>query len=129
MKSDIYFISDAHFGGDATDIEDEKERKFFSFLHYLQGKAEVLYIIGDLFDFWFEYRSAVPNRYFRILKVLSDVKESGTRIVFIPGNHDVWVGPYLEREIGFEVKPSYCEAVHHNRSFFGLPFHQLLRDR
>ena len=118
MKADIYFISDAHLGGDAPDIEEEKERRLFSFLRFIQGKAEILYIIGDLFDFWFEYWNSIPNQYFQVLKALSDVKESGTRIVFVPGNHDVWTGSYLEEEIGLEVHRSYCEAVPQGLSFF-----------
>ena len=118
MKSDIYFISDAHLGGDTPDIEEEKEKRLFSFFRFIRGKAEVLYIVGDLFDFWFEYRKSIPNNYFHILKALSDVRESGTRIVFIPGNHDAWTGSYLENEVGLEVKPGCCEAVHHGLSFF-----------
>ncbi|MFQ6093751.1 MAG: UDP-2,3-diacylglucosamine diphosphatase [bacterium] len=118
MKSDIYFISDAHLGGDPPDVEEEKEKRLLSFLEYIKDKAKVLYIVGDLFDFWFEYRRAVPNCYFRILKKLSDLRESGTRVVFIAGNHDIWTGPYLSREIGLEVRPGNCHPFHQGLSFF-----------
>ena len=118
MKSDVYFVSDAHFGGDPPDVEREKEDRFFSFLHHIQDKAEVLYIVGDLFDFWFEYKRAVPNTHFRILKRLSDVIDSGTRIVLVAGNHDIWTGPYVSREIGFDVRRWSCEAHHQGLSFF-----------
>ena len=118
MKSDIYFISDAHLGGDPPDVEEKKEKNLLSFLDHIQDKSEVLYIVGDLFDLWFEYRRAVPNCYFKILKKLSDLKETGTRIVLIAGNHDVWTGPYLSREIGLDVRQESCEAEHQGLSFF-----------
>ncbi|UCE18644.1 MAG: UDP-2,3-diacylglucosamine diphosphatase [Gemmatimonadota bacterium] len=118
MKSDIYFISDAHLGGDSADIEREKEERLDSFLDHVREKAEVLYVVGDLFDLWFEYRKTVPNCYFRILKKLSDVKEAGTRIVFITGNHDVWIGPYLIQEIGLDVRQGSFETQHQGLSFF-----------
>ena len=118
MKSDIYFISDAHLGGDPQDIEREKEMRLVSFLDHLRNKAEILYIVGDLFDLWFEYRRAVPNTYFKILKKLSDLQDSGTQVVFIAGNHDVWTGPYLRREIGLDVRQWSCEAEHQGLSFF-----------
>ena len=118
LKSDIYFISDVHMDGDASDREREKERRLISFLDGIREKAEVLYIVGDLFDFWFEYRKAVPNRYFRILRKLSEIVDSGTRVVFIPGNHDVWAGQYLQKEIGFDVKKKHADELHQGLRFY-----------
>ena len=118
LKTDIYFISDAHLGGDTLEVEKRKEKNLFSFLDHIRDKAEVLYIVGDLFDFWFEYRKAVPNRYFLILRKLSEIKDSGARIVFIPGNHDVWAGKYLQKEVGLDVNQNHTEEHHQGLRFY-----------
>ena len=93
-----YVISDAHLGVASLDIE----RSLVAFLRGLQGRAGSLLINGDLFDFWFEWRSVIPRNSFRALAALADLRESGTPILWIAGNHDCWGDEILRQDIGVE---------------------------
>jgi UDP-2,3-diacylglucosamine hydrolase len=112
-RNRVYFISDVHLGvkGEVRDSR-LQEDSLIGFLRSIRDDAEVLYIVGDLFDFWFEYRSVVPSCGGRVLFELHGLVESGVRVVYLPGNHDVWLGPYLEREVGVEL-PGGPLTVHH----------------
>ena len=112
----IYFISDAHL---SPRDQRRKQEKLISFLRHLKGNASILYIVGDFFDFWFEYRSVVPRGRMRVIAQLYDLAHSGTRIIYIPGNHDFWVGSYFSEEVGLEVRPPQpVETVHHGRRIY-----------
>ncbi len=95
-----YFICDAHLGADPPEREAEREQRLHDFLGSLAGRASALYVIGDLFDFWFEYRTAVPARPFRTLAALRALVAAGVPVTYLNGNHDFWLGPFLEREVG-----------------------------
>ena len=95
-----YFFSDAHLGSDPRPLEAERERRVHAFLNSLPGKASTLVIVGDLFDFWFEYRTAIPRRHFATLAALHRVREAGIEIVYLAGNHDFWLGEFLRDELG-----------------------------
>ena len=86
LNSPCYVISDAHLGVASLDIE----RALVAFLRGLQGKAGSLLINGDLFDFWFEWKSVIPRNSFRALAALADLRESGMPILWVAGNHDCW---------------------------------------
>ncbi len=109
---DIYFLSDAHLGLEDKQKEKIKEKQLLSFLDSLQGKAEVLYIAGDFFDFWFEYRSVVTRKNPKILGELYHLIKSGTRVVYLAGNHDFWIGSFLSEGIGIEVSQCPVVAIH-----------------
>ena len=94
-----YFISDAHIGGDNPDAE----RRLFRFLESIRGEAESLYILGDLFEFWFEYSRAIPKQGFRALAELAELSRTGTRIGYVKGNHDFWFKDFWQRELGAEA--------------------------
>ncbi|MEO0079899.1 MAG: UDP-2,3-diacylglucosamine diphosphatase [candidate division WOR-3 bacterium] len=94
-----YFISDAHIGAGFSGAEQRLNR----FLEAIQGRADGLYILGDLFEFWFEYQRVVPRHGLRILGRLADLHQSGTKVVFLRGNHDYWLGYFLKREFGMIV--------------------------
>ena len=96
----IFFLSDAHLGGESESLEAERTARLHSFLQSLPGRASTLYIVGDLFDFWFEYRTAIPRRLFRTLAVLEQVRLAGVEIVYLNGNHDFWLGPFLSHTLG-----------------------------
>jgi UDP-2,3-diacylglucosamine hydrolase len=91
-----YFVSDAHIGGGSTDAE----QRLFRFLESIRGKAESLYILGDLFEFWFEYGQAIPKQGFRALAELAELRRTGTRIGYLKGNHDFWFKDFWRRELG-----------------------------
>ncbi|MFQ5676584.1 MAG: UDP-2,3-diacylglucosamine diphosphatase [bacterium] len=99
----VYFISDAHLGAHSKTVEDKKIAKLISFFNSLQNKADYLYIVGDLYDFWFEYNRAIPKVNLRILAKLTQLVESGTEVRYLTGNHDLWHRGYLQDEIGVKI--------------------------
>jgi UDP-2,3-diacylglucosamine hydrolase len=96
----VYFVSDAHLGAPGPP---ERERTLIDLLHTISGRAAALFVLGDLFDFWFEYRHAIPKGTFRVARALADVVDSGVPAVYLGGNHDFWVGSYLESELGLRA--------------------------
>jgi UDP-2,3-diacylglucosamine hydrolase len=105
MSEAIYFISDAHLKPLDAPGERAKQAHLISFIKSLHGRAKALFVVGDLFDFWFEYQSAVPARGGRVLSSLSELVNAGTRVTVMGGNHDWWIGRSLERE--------YDLTIHH----------------
>lgn len=101
-RTRIYFISDAHLGATSSEQENFKESRLSSFLQRFPQHDARLVICGDLFDFWFEYRHVVPRRHFNMLARLARLSELGIPIDYIAGNHDFWLGTFLE-EIGITV--------------------------
>jgi UDP-2,3-diacylglucosamine hydrolase len=112
----IYWISDAHLGSAPNPLE--REARLVRFLNQLRGQTEQLYIVGDLFDFWFEYRHAVPRGGFRALHAIAGLVDSGTHVSYLGGNHDFWCGTYLAREVGLDVRPSPITVEHQGRRIF-----------
>jgi UDP-2,3-diacylglucosamine hydrolase len=98
-----YFLSDAHLGADSREQEAVRLRHLHGFLTSLEGRAGSLTIVGDLFDFWFEYRTAIPRRHFDTLAVLRHLRDSGVAITYLNGNHDFWLGPFLRDELGLRT--------------------------
>jgi UDP-2,3-diacylglucosamine hydrolase len=98
-----YFFSDAHLGTDSPQVEAPRERRLHEFLKALPGRATSLYIVGDLFDFWFEYRTAIPRRPFETLCALRRVRAAGIEVTYLAGNHDFWLGRFLHDELGIRT--------------------------
>jgi UDP-2,3-diacylglucosamine hydrolase len=98
LNAPSYVISDAHLGVASPEIE----RALVAFLRGLQGRAGSLVINGDLFDFWFEWKSVIPRNSFRALAALSDLRDSGMPILYIAGNHDCWGDDMLRQDIGVD---------------------------
>jgi UDP-2,3-diacylglucosamine hydrolase len=94
----VFFISDAHLGAPAG--PPDRERRLLELLSTLPGRAGALFVLGDLFDFWFEYAHAIPKGTFRIGRALAEIVDSGVPVVYLGGNHDFWVGSYLQGELG-----------------------------
>jgi UDP-2,3-diacylglucosamine hydrolase len=99
----VVFLSDAHLGALPREAEASRERRLTSFLASLPGRASSLYIVGDLFDFWYEYRTAIPRRLFGTLSALQRVREAGIEIVYLNGNHDFWLGTFMAEELGIRT--------------------------
>jgi len=118
-KDKVYFISDAHLGSPSSNRPPRvQEDALIDFLRTVQKDAEVLYIVGDLFDFWFEYRSVIPAHGARVLFELYNLVQSGTRVVYLPGNHDIWLGPYLSEHIGLELPGPSLDVTHQGRRLY-----------
>lgn len=92
-------VSDIHLGA----VPERTEHAFRHFLRSEAARSSGLLINGDLFDFWFEYRSVIPRRHFRVLAALADLVDSGVPVWFVGGNHDAWGGSFLEEEVGITV--------------------------
>ncbi|MFT7588611.1 MAG: UDP-2,3-diacylglucosamine hydrolase [Limisphaerales bacterium] len=99
----VYFVSDVHLGVPSHATSLEREKKLVSFLESIRDSAEAIHIVGDLFDFWFEYRHAVPKGYVRILGTLASIADSGIPVYMYTGNHDLWMFDYFEKELGVPV--------------------------
>jgi UDP-2,3-diacylglucosamine hydrolase len=102
-KGKIYFVSDVHLGAPALKDNSEREIFFTKWLDFIRDDVAGLYLMGDIFDFWFEYRKVVPRGFTRVLGRLADMSDRGVPIHFFTGNHDVWVFDYLPKEIGLTV--------------------------
>lgn len=105
-----YFVSDIHLGAGDREEARQTERRFVGWLDAAAADAEAIYILGDMFDFWFEYRRVVPKGFVRVLAKLAELTERGVRVVFFTGNHDMWVREYLASECGVEVHTAPAEA-------------------
>lgn len=99
----IFFLSDVHLGHDAPDREAVKLQRLDRFFETVASKGERLYILGDLFDFWFEYKHAIPKNHLAVLFMLSRLIQSGVKITYITGNHDFWLGDMLSRSLSIDV--------------------------
>ncbi len=96
----IYFISDLHLGAPSFDASLLREKKIISFLDSIKHDAQAVFLVGDTFDFWFEYKHAVPKGFVRFLAKLAELKSKGIDINIFTGNHDLWINDYLQQEIG-----------------------------
>lgn len=99
MKN-YYFISDAHLGCRAFKHRRTRERRLVNFLDAIKHKAEAVYMLGDIFDFWFEYKDVVPKGFTRFLGKVSELTDLGVEVHFFMGNHDMWCEDYLVEECG-----------------------------
>lgn len=99
----VVFLSDAHLGAEGREREAAREARLHGFLGSLPGQVSTLYIVGDLFDFWFEYRTAIPRRHFTTLSALQRLRDAGIEIVYLNGNHDFWLGTFLAETLGIRT--------------------------
>ena len=100
----VYFVSDIHLGCVDAEISKRAERAFCRWLDVVAKDAKRIYLLGDIFDFWFEYRTVAPQGYVRVLGRLAELADRGVEVVFYAGNHDMWCLDYLERECGIRVE-------------------------
>ena len=99
----VYFASDQHLGAPTPEASFPREQKFVAWLDEVKKDAEAIFILGDLFDFWFEYKTVVPKGFVRVLGKLAEIKDSGIPIYFFVGNHDLWMRDYFEKELNIPV--------------------------
>lgn len=115
--SKIYFASDFHLGIDARLSSADRERQIVRWLDMVAADAETIYLVGDLFDFWFEYRSVVPKGYLRLFGKLAELVDGGLPIQIFTGNHDMWLGSYIKDELGIQVIREPIIVTHHGKQF------------
>ena len=113
----IYFASDQHLGAPTLKESFPREQKFVSWLNEIKKDAEAIFLLGDLFDFWFEYQTVVPKGFVRVLGKLAEIKDSGIPIYFFVGNHDLWMNDYFEKELNIPVYHAPQEFIINNKTF------------
>ena len=100
MNKNVYFLSDAHLGSLAIPHDRMRERRIVNFLDGIKHKAAAVYMLGDMFDFWHEYKYVVPKGHTRLLGKIGELTDMGVEVHYFTGNHDLWCGDYLEQECG-----------------------------
>ncbi|OWP87158.1 UDP-2,3-diacylglucosamine hydrolase [Flavobacterium covae] len=113
----IYFASDQHLGAPTPEISFPREQKFVQWLDEIKQDAEAIFLLGDLFDFWFEYKTVVPKGFVRVLGKLAEIRDSGIPIYFFVGNHDLWMNDYFEKELNIPVYHTTKEFTFNNKLF------------
>lgn len=113
----IYFASDQHFGAPTREASLSREVKFVQWLDEIKKDADVLFLLGDLFDFWFEYKTVVPKGFIRVLGKIAELKDAGIEIHFFVGNHDLWMHNYFENELGIPVYRKPKEFLLNGKTF------------
>jgi len=103
MDKKIYFASDFHFGIPDREKSRKREDLFVQWLEEVKKDAAEIYLMGDLFDFWFEYKTAIPKGYVRLLGKLAELTDSGIKIHLFRGNHDMWAFDYLTKELNIQL--------------------------
>ena len=111
----IYFASDFHLGYPDFETSLIRERKIVAWLDSIKIDAQVIFLVGDIFDFWFEYKNVVPKGYVRLLGKLAELSDLGIEIVIFPGNHDIWMFDYFTKEMGIKVHRNAQEYKIENR--------------
>lgn len=103
MGKKTYFISDLHLGIDGESTSLEREKKFVRWMDMHKHSAEALYLVGDIFDYWYEYKSTIPKGYSRLLASLRAWRDAGIPIYLFTGNHDMWMFEYFEKEYDIPI--------------------------
>lgn len=117
-KHKIYFLSDFHLGAPNFEKSLEREKKIVHFLDEIKKDATQIFIVGDLFDFWFEYKNVVPKGYVRILGKLAEITDSGIPVHFFVGNHDMWMKDYFQNELNIPVYFEPKTFTFNNKKFY-----------
>jgi UDP-2,3-diacylglucosamine hydrolase len=117
-KKKLYFVSDVHLGAQALSDNTMRERLFADWLSEISTDAAAVFLMGDIFDFWFEYRKVVPRGHTRVLGRIAEMTDSGIPVHFFTGNHDIWVFDYLPLETGVTVHRDYYTTELMGKKFF-----------
>ena len=114
----IYFASDFHLGSYPSDQSRDREKHIISWLDFIKKDASELYLVGDIFDFWFEYSTVVPKGYIRFLGKLAELADLGIKITLFKGNHDMWMFGYLKDELKAEIISNEKEITLYGKTFY-----------
>ena len=114
----VYFSSDHHFGAPNEEDSLVREKKFVQWLDEIKEDCGVLFLLGDLFDFWFEYKYVVPRGFVRVMGKLAEISDRGIPIYFFVGNHDLWMKDYLEEQINAITFRDKQDFIINGKEFF-----------
>ena len=114
----IYFASDNHLGAPTKEASLPREKKFVAWLDEVKHDAAAIFLLGDLFDFWMEFKTVVPKGFTRTLGKLAEISDSGIPIYYFVGNHDLWMNGYFEEELNIPVYHKPKAFTFNNKTFF-----------
>lgn len=114
----IYFASDFHLGAPDYASSLEREKKIVRWLDFVSKDAEAIYLVGDIFDFWFEYKHAIPKGFIRLQGKLSELTDKGIEIHFFTGNHDMWMFDYFPKELGVIMHRTPIQIALNNKKLY-----------
>ncbi len=114
----IYFASDFHLGAPDREASQKRERKILRWIKSIEKDAEAIFLVGDTFDFWFEYKTVIPKGFVRLLGKLADLSDKGVAIHLFVGNHDIWMFDYFTNELGIYVHHQPLEIEFKGRKFY-----------
>lgn len=115
----VYFVSDSHLGIPDYKSSLKREKLLVEWLDTVSKDADEIYLLGDIFDFWFEYKYVVPRGYVRLFGKIAELTDAGLTINYFTGNHDMWIRDYFRKELGLRIykKPINCQ---YNKHFFHI---------
>ena len=117
-RTATYFLADLHLGANYIDDHRAHERRVVDFLDSIKQSARTLFLMGDVIDYWFEYKTVAPRGYLRFFGKLTELADAGVEIVWFLGNHDIWLFDYLKNEIGMEVVDGFQVREIDGKKFF-----------
>ncbi len=114
----IFLASDFHLGAPNTNSSLEREKKIVRWLDKIKPEAQTIILLGDIFDFWFEYKYVIPKGFIRFQGKLAEIADQGIELIFFTGNHDMWMFDYFKREIGVKIYRKPIKLIINNISFY-----------
>src|ERR1700761_4684752 len=114
----LYFASDFHLGTGNYTNSREREDRLIRWLDVIKADAAEIFLMGDVFDFWFEYKTVVPKGYIRFFGKLAELADSGIKLYMFKGNHDMWMFDYFERELGATIISDELEIERNGKKFY-----------
>jgi UDP-2,3-diacylglucosamine hydrolase len=117
-KKSVYFASDFHLGAPNYEKSLEREKEIVAWLNYIQPNTEELFLVGDIFDFWFEYKHAIPKGYVRLQGKIAEFTDAGIPVHIFTGNHDMWIFDYLPKELGVQLHRAPIERQFGSKKFY-----------
>ena len=117
-RDKLYFASDIHLGAGGYAVSRAREDKFVRWLDSIKADAAEVFLMGDVFDFWFEYKTVVPKGYIRLFGKLAELSDAGTKLYFFKGNHDMWMFDYFVNEFGATIITNELVIERGGKKFF-----------
>jgi len=117
-RTKIFFASDFHLGAPNYEASLVREKRIVRWLDSIKDEAQEIYLLGDVFDFWFEYKHAIPKGFVRLQGKIAELTDSGIKIHWFIGNHDMWIFDYIPKELGINLIKTEIEREFNGKSFF-----------
>jgi len=114
----IYFASDFHLGVPTYEKSLAREKRIINWLESVEHDAQEVFLLGDVFDFWFEYKNAIPKGFVRLQGKIANLTDKGIKVHWFLGNHDMWIFDYIPKELGVELHQGEIERTFNDKLFF-----------